>query len=233
MSSSQRAKLASGGEAELPLKVSGPGKISLKGTARIDKRSSEVIDASSRAVQAGVVKVPITLSQRGLARLRKSGVLSVQLGAAVADSETATATLKLKTAEARRSAQRRGIAEMRTRAIFGMLLAVTAIFVASAAALPPPRPRPEWTVEMTHSTDPFEGDTFIRGPEPAQANHWDICITNTGDAPTTGPVTFTDVLPPGVKVVGIGYGTFGAGGEPLPPARRSLKSTQAFRSPAP
>ena len=108
MSSSQRAKLAAGGEAELPLKVSGPGKISLKGTARIDKRPSEIIDASSRAVQAGVVKVPITLSQRGLTRLRKSGVLNVQLGAVVADSETATATLKLKTAEARHKRSKKG-----------------------------------------------------------------------------------------------------------------------------
>ena len=73
MSSSQRAKLAAGGEAELPLKVSGPGKISLKGTARIAKRTSEVIDASSRAVQAGVVKVPISLSQRALSQLRNTG----------------------------------------------------------------------------------------------------------------------------------------------------------------
>ena len=39
MSSSQRAKLAAGGKAEVPLKVSGPGKISLKGTARIGKMS--------------------------------------------------------------------------------------------------------------------------------------------------------------------------------------------------
>jgi hypothetical protein len=108
LSSSQRAKLAAGGEAELPLKVSGPGKISLTGTARIDKRTSQVIDASSRAVQAGLVRVPITLAQRALSQLHNKGVLSVQLGAVVADSETATATLKLKTAEARRSKKGRG-----------------------------------------------------------------------------------------------------------------------------
>jgi Tol biopolymer transport system component len=108
MSSSQRAKLVAGGEAEVPLKVSGPGKISLSGTARIDKKSSRVIDASSRAVQAGVVNVPVTLSRRALSRLRKSGVLTVQLGAAVADSETATASLKLQTAEARRKRSKKG-----------------------------------------------------------------------------------------------------------------------------
>jgi hypothetical protein len=108
MSSSQRAKLVAGGVAEVPLKVSGPGKISLSGTARLGKKSPQVIDASSRAVQAGVVNVPVTLSQRALTRLRKSGVLSVQLAASVADSETATATLKLKTAEARRKRSKKG-----------------------------------------------------------------------------------------------------------------------------
>ena len=107
LSATQRAKLAAGGEAEVPLKVSGPGKISLGGTARLGKKSSQVIDASSRAVQAGVVNVPVTLSERAAARLRKSGVLSIQLTAVIADSETATATLKLKTSEARRKRSNR------------------------------------------------------------------------------------------------------------------------------
>jgi hypothetical protein len=108
MSSSQRAKLAAGGEAEVPLKVSGPGKISLKGSARIRKRSSQVIDASSRAVQAGVVNVAITLPRRALSQLRKKGALNVQLTAVLADSEAATARLKLTTAEARRKRSRKG-----------------------------------------------------------------------------------------------------------------------------
>jgi hypothetical protein len=108
MSASQRAKLAAGGKAEVPLKVSGPGKISLKGTARFGKKPSEVIDAASRAVQAGVVNVPVTLSQRALSRLQKTGVLSVHLAALVADSDTATATLKLTTAEARHKRSKKG-----------------------------------------------------------------------------------------------------------------------------
>ena len=124
------------------------------------------------------------------------------------------------------------MAEMRTRAIFGVLLAVTAIFV-GLAALPPAQAAPKWDVVMTHSNDPFEGDKFIRGPEAARGNHWDINITNTGDETTSGPVTFTDVLPPGVKVVGIGYGTFGAAANNLPHARRSPKSTKVFPLPAP
>jgi hypothetical protein len=108
MSSSQRAKLAAGGKAEVPLKVSGPGKISLNGAARIGKRSPQVIAATSRAVQAGVVNVPISLSQRALSQLQNTGVLNVRLSAVVADSETATATLKLKTAEARRKRSKKG-----------------------------------------------------------------------------------------------------------------------------
>ena len=109
MSSSQRAKLAAGGKAEVPVKVSGPGKISLKGTARIDRMSTEaIVAAASRAVQAGVVNVPIALSQAARTQLQETGVLSVRLSAVVADSQTATATLKLKTAEARRKRSRKG-----------------------------------------------------------------------------------------------------------------------------
>ncbi len=109
LSASQRAILAAGGEAEVPLKVSGPGKISLSGTARLGKKSSRIIDASSRAVQAGVVEVPITLSGRAASKLRRSGALSVQLAAVIADSETATATLKLKQSDgARRKRSKRG-----------------------------------------------------------------------------------------------------------------------------
>jgi hypothetical protein len=108
MSSSQRAKLAAGGEAEVPLKVSGPGKISLKGVSRIAKKSAGVIDAAARAVQAGVVNVPVTLSRRALAQLRRKGSLRIHLAALIADSELATATLKLETAEARRKRSKKG-----------------------------------------------------------------------------------------------------------------------------
>jgi hypothetical protein len=109
MSSSQRAKLAAGGKAEVPVKVSGPGKISLKGSARIGKRpTGAIIAAPSRAVQAGVVNVPVTLSQIARSQLQSKGVLNVRLFAVVADSETATATLKLKTAEARRKRSKKG-----------------------------------------------------------------------------------------------------------------------------
>jgi hypothetical protein len=108
MSASQRAKLAAGGNAEVPLKVSGPGKISLNGTARIGKRSAQVANATSRAVQPGIVTVPISLSSGALSQLRRKGTLSVQLSATVADSESATATLKLKTVEARRKRSKKG-----------------------------------------------------------------------------------------------------------------------------
>src|SRR6185295_5597956 len=98
------------------------------------------------------------------------------------------------------------MAEMRRRAIFGVLLAVTAIFAANAALA---QAAPQFEVVMTHTKDPFEGDKFIRGPEAAGGNRWDLgLIPNIGDETTSGPITFTDVLPPGVKVVGIGYGTW-------------------------
>jgi uncharacterized repeat protein (TIGR01451 family) len=103
------------------------------------------------------------------------------------------------------------------------VLAVTAILVGLGGASSSAQAAgPEWTLKTTHSTDFVKGDVFIRGPEAAgtpiwgNANHWDISITNTGDAPIAGSITFTDVLPPGVKVVGISYGNFGMGGENTP-----------------
>ena len=98
---------------------------------------------------------------------------------------------------------------MRTRATLGVLLAVAAALVClGGTASSAQAAGPEWTLEMTNSVDPFEGDVFIRGPEPAQANLWYVTITNTGDAPASGPTTFTNILPPGVKLVNIGYGPF-------------------------
>ena len=64
---------------------------------------------------------------------------------------------------------------MRTRAIFGVLLAVTAIFVALAGNAASAQAAPEWSVVMTHSKDPFEGDTFIRGPEAADSRITGTC----------------------------------------------------------
>ena len=54
---------------------------------------------------------------------------------------------------------------MRPRAILGLLLAVTAILVwPRRRCLLRPGRRPQWAAwTMTHITDPFEGDTFIRG----------------------------------------------------------------------
>ena len=97
---------------------------------------------------------------------------------------------------------------MRMRAIFEVLLAVTAILVCLGGSASSAQAGPQWTLEMTNSIDPFEGDVFIRGPQPAQANIWTVTITQTGDAPTSGPITFTDTLPPGVKLVNIGHGSF-------------------------
>ena len=88
---------------------------------------------------------------------------------------------------------------MGSRAFYGLLLAVTMVLVgmvSSAEAAPPP----VWSLTMTHNVDPFES-----GSEPM--NIWEMIPANIGKGTVSGPVTFTDVLPPGVKVRSISYGS--------------------------
>jgi hypothetical protein len=108
LSSSQLAKLVAGGKIGLGVKVSGGGKISVKGTTLIHGKQLAVIAASSRAVQAGLVTLPISLSKSGQAQLRSKGSLEVNLSVAFADSEPASSVLKLKMAEPGRKHSKKG-----------------------------------------------------------------------------------------------------------------------------
>ncbi len=94
---------------------------------------------------------------------------------------------------------------MGSRAFYGLLLAVAMLLVgvvSSAQADPPP----VWSLTMTHNQDPAGGDRpFESGSEPP--NIWQIGLANIGKGPVSGPVTFTDVLPPGVTVRSIFYGS--------------------------
>jgi hypothetical protein len=107
-SSSQLAKLAAGGEVGLGVRVSGGGKISVKGTTLIHGKQVAVIAATSRSVQAGLVSLPISLSRSGLSQLRGKGALNVRLSTTFADSEPASSALQLKTAESKRKRAKRG-----------------------------------------------------------------------------------------------------------------------------
>ena len=63
LSSSQRKTLAAGGKVRLGVRVSGAGKISVEGTTSVHKKVVQVVSATSRAVQPGLVSLPISLSQ--------------------------------------------------------------------------------------------------------------------------------------------------------------------------
>ena len=101
LSSSEKAKLAAGGRAELELNVSGPGSVSVKGTARIGEGRKQVLSSRYNAVQAGQVLVPISLSAPAEARLRGRGSLKISLSVTFADAAPVTATLTLKAPGAR------------------------------------------------------------------------------------------------------------------------------------
>ena len=110
------------------------------------------------------------------------------------------------------------MAEMRMRAIFGVLLAVTAILVGPRRhrlLRPGRRTGVDRADDQQHrSLRGRHVHTRARSRVPSRII-WDVNITQTGDAPTNGPVTFTNILPPGVKLVGIGHGSFYTGCGPL------------------
>jgi hypothetical protein len=73
-----------------------------------------------------------------------------------------------------------------------MLLVLFALVVGAASAR---AAGPQLTVSVTHSPSAFErGDTAVQV---------DASITNTGDAPTSGPITAMVTLPSGLKLLGL------------------------------
>jgi hypothetical protein len=99
------------------------------------------------------------------------------------------------------------MAEMGSRAFYGLLLAVTMLLVgmvsSAQAALPP-----AWTVMMTHNQEPFESGTEPPKENSEPYNQWQTTVTNTGNGTASGPITITDVLPPGVIVKALDYGSW-------------------------
>ena len=81
--------------------MSGPGKISVIGTARIGGRQRQVLASKFTAVQAGEVSVPISLSQAAQAQLQGGGSLKIRLTVTFADAVPTTSTLTLKAPQAR------------------------------------------------------------------------------------------------------------------------------------
>ena len=56
---------------------------------------------------------------------------------------------------------------------------------------------PAWSLSITHSPDTFHRGEGKKG---FIADGYHVIVTNTGDAATAGPVTFTDSLPPGLTI---------------------------------
>ena len=100
LSSSEQAKLGAGAQVGLKLKVSGPGKISVLGTARFGGHQRQVLASKFTAVQGGEVNVPISLTQAGQAKLQGGGSLKIQLTVSFADAVPNTSTLTLKAPQA-------------------------------------------------------------------------------------------------------------------------------------
>jgi hypothetical protein len=90
-----RAKLANGGRVLLRVKVSRPGGIVVKGTAKIDGTRRQVFSAALAAREAGEVELAIALSKGAQRQLRNRGSLPVQLSVRFAGAAAKTARLKL------------------------------------------------------------------------------------------------------------------------------------------
>ena len=80
VSMGQRRRLAEGWRVELSVKVNKPGRVSVRGTARLGKgRPRTVLSGSVRTNGAGKAKLPVRLSSVARARLSKSARLRVML----------------------------------------------------------------------------------------------------------------------------------------------------------
>jgi hypothetical protein len=95
LSRADRARLANGGRILLKVKVSRPGGIVVKGTARIDGTRTQVFFAALAASEAGEVELPISLSKRARRQLRHRGSLTVLLSLRFAGAAPRTSKLKL------------------------------------------------------------------------------------------------------------------------------------------
>lgn len=98
LSSSDLSTLAKGGKARLKLTVSGPGKVSVTGKARVGKKSRKVVSASAKAGKAGPVSVPFGLSKAGLSALKSKGSLTVTLTVRFKDATPKAAKFTLRSA---------------------------------------------------------------------------------------------------------------------------------------
>jgi hypothetical protein len=62
---------------------------------------------------------------------------------------------------------------------------------------------PEFTVHVSHSPSTFHRGE-ISAVQGLPEDYYVVEVTNTGDSPTVGPVTFTDTLPEGIKLAHFG-----------------------------
>ncbi len=79
LSSAQRRALAAGRRVTLSVRVGKPGRVVVRGTARVAGRAWSVMSASRRATRPGTVQVGLRLSKLGRKRLAASGRLRVSL----------------------------------------------------------------------------------------------------------------------------------------------------------
>ena len=88
------------------------------------------------------------------------------------------------------------------KAIVGLFLAVMALSLAVAASAQA-KSGPLWSMTMSHAEEPLShgGEPMYRGTE--FSNSWKVLITNTGQETSTGLLTFTDPLPPGIALTGV------------------------------
>lgn len=102
LTSSDRSTLAKGGKARLRLKVSGPGTVTVTGTARLGKKDRRVVSASARSGKAGPVSVPFGLSKSGLSELSSRGSLTVSLTIRYEDARPKGIEFTLRSATAKK-----------------------------------------------------------------------------------------------------------------------------------
>jgi hypothetical protein len=91
------------------------------------------------------------------------------------------------------------------------IFSATAVLIAAAAILPvaSASAAPAWDLKITHSPATFHRGEGVRSY--FVGDNYMLTVTNTGDAPTSGPFTITNTLPVGLTVSGETFEEGGSG----------------------
>lgn len=102
LTAADRTALANGGVARLKMTVSGPGTVTVTGTASVGAKKHRVVSATATTRKGGPVSVPLRLSKGALSELGEDGSLTVRMTVRFKDAPPKTVSFALRSSAAKK-----------------------------------------------------------------------------------------------------------------------------------